>query len=141
MPGITEVACPSARPLAHDTPDMWDSAWHAGNQGNNMERMTKEDFLNHSWITVLPDRLLIQATMPGITEVAYPSARPLVHDTPDMWDSAWHAGNQGINMERMTKEDFLNHSWITVVDSKREVVRPKALDPRKKVAVRLEEKV
>ena len=42
----------------------------------------------------------------------------------------------------MSKEDFLSKSWITAAASKEASLkaRPKALDPRKKVAVRLEEK-
>lgn len=60
-----------------------------------------------------------------------------------MYEHDWYSANQGIKTERMTKDDFLSKSWVTV-ESQREAAlkaRPKALDPRKKVLVRLEEKI
>ena len=61
----------------------------------------------------------------------------------DMWNTDWHAANHGVKARRMTKEDFMTKSWITE-SSKKETdlkARPKTLDPKKKIAVRLEEKV
>lgn len=59
------------------------------------------------------------------------------------WDCDWNNRNHGVKAPRLTKEDFLTKSWITTIQKTENEMknRPKALDPRKKVPVRLEEKI
>ena len=69
--------------------------------------------------------------------------RPLSTPKADLWDSSWHASNHGVKAARMTKEELLTGSWITAASKKNDELRarPKALNPKQKVPVRLEEKI
>lgn len=64
--------------------------------------------------------------------------RRLQAATADLWASDWHANNHGVKAPRLTKEELLSRSWKKAQELK---VRPKALNPKKKVPVTLEEKI
>ena len=73
--------------------------------------------------------------------VSAQGTRHPAHQPVDLWSTGWYVHNQGVKTHRMTKNEYLSMSWVTSKREEELKARPKALDPRKKVAVRLEQKV